>query len=126
MNRSFLTRLRNNRDVVVGLLLAVFVLRAFVPAGYMPSAGPSLLQMCRAGFAATVLADPASPPAQGGDHASGQHCLFAAMAAAPTVQHSGFAPPQRLYARRLAAAEFPFVEQSLRRTHQARGPPVFS
>lgn len=118
MPRTTFTRLRSHRDLVVGLLLAVFVLRAFVPAGYMPSAGPSLLEMCRAGFPATVP--------NSGDHAVGEHCLFAALAAAPPLQSSVFVSPQPQAAGRAAAAELPLVNQSLRRAQQARGPPGLS
>ena len=108
-------------ELIIGLLLAVFALRAFVPAGYMPSPGASLLEMCRAGF----LASSPQAPAQDSDHAAGEHCLFAAQAAAPTAQFAQFASPP-LAVSRVTAADPPLTQQSLRRAHQARGPPAFS
>ena len=134
MRSTVFIRLRKHRDLLVGLLLAVFALRAFVPAGYMPSMGVSLLEMCRAGFPGTVLAfgdavssDPSSPQTPvHDDHSRGDHCLFAALAAAPTEQPGEFAPPQRFDAGCPIAADLPDIDQSLRRAQQARGPPVLS
>ena len=134
MRSTVFTPLRKHRDLVVGLLLAVFALRAFVPAGYMPSMGLSLLEMCRAGFPGTALAsgdavsaDPASPQAPAhDDHSRGEHCLFATLAAAPIAQPGEFASPQRDDAGCLATASLPDFDQSLRRAQKARGPPVLS
>ncbi|HEV7632850.1 MAG TPA: DUF2946 family protein [Steroidobacteraceae bacterium] len=123
MPRSALTRLRSRRDLVVGLLLAVFVLRAFVPAGYMPSAGASLLEMCREGIPASTES-PAQSGDQSGDHAAGEHCLFAAPAAAPLLQSIQFVSPPPVVTARLSAVDLPLVEHSLRRAQQARGPPL--
>lgn len=132
MPRTAFTRLRSRRDLVVGLLLAVFALRAFVPAGYMPSTGPSLLELCRAGFPATVLVygdaapiDPASP-GRDSDHTAGEHCLFAAHAAAPPLRVAEFVSPLSNTVGLLAVADSPFVDQSLHRAQQARGPPARS
>jgi len=119
MPRSAFTRLRSRRDLIVGLLLAVFVLRAFVPAGYMPSAGASLLEMCRAGFPAST-----ESPARSGGHATGEHCLFAAPAAAPLRQSIQIVSPLPVVIARLSAVDLPHVEHSLRRAQQARGPPL--
>ncbi len=121
MSRSAFTRLRRHRDLVVGLLLAVFALRAFVPAGYMPSPGSSLLEMCRAGF----LASSPQAPAQDRDHATAEHCLFAASAAAPTTQSAEFTSPPLAFDRVVARQLLP-ARQSPRRAHQARGPPYLS
>jgi len=110
-----LTSLRHHRWLA-SLALLAFVLRALIPAGFMPGGqGTLTLQICPDGFAAALpaspgavghaqhhhhyataseLADsatggaPSDPPSH--DHRSWKsgHCVFSAVAGAPPLAHS--------------------------------------
>ena len=112
---------------LIALLLPLMVLRALLPAGYMPVAGNDGLRivMCSAGLATTTTGDATDR----GDHpglAGGEGCVFAhAAVAAPP-------PVQGVPAVRVAAGTSPdtpaesFVISTLLRSQSARAPPALS
>ena len=104
---------------MTGLLLAMLLMRAYVPVGFMPASGsPFLLELC-----------PAASPMPAHQHHAATHGHFAncpfgsAPAAGPIAHIVTFQPPG-------PPALFTSVEfESLRigarlpRAHQPRGPP---
>lgn len=78
--------------LLVCLAMAAFVLRAFIPTGYM--AGPSttslMLTLCEAGGTMNVTFDlPAEPDAK---HGAADACAFGALAAHAILPDTGLAP----------------------------------
>lgn len=125
---------RRHRELLTGWLLVAFVLRAWVPAGFMPSSvDPWSLEMCRAGFAATlspaqfetafghVDESPASDPVAPVDH-----CVFATAGAAPLPQFGSAAAAVRTstFARADRSTTHPLRLQLS--AHRARAPPFLT
>ena len=98
---------QRQRRWLASLLAVAFVLRALIPAGFMPAGNGSLaLQICPEGFPSALLASVAGaehaahhPDASGTHHASGTlphvhktwtagHCAFGAAAGAPALCHA--------------------------------------
>lgn len=116
---------RRHLHLAIALLLPLMVLRALLPAGYMPVAGDGAprLVMCSGGFAAL------SGDSDGTDESLpqiAQNCLFAhASSAAP--------PPARVVVSVLPLSQFtaktqaaaPFHITSIQRAQGPRGPPAF-
>jgi hypothetical protein len=118
---------RRFKRSLIALLLPLLVLRAMLPAGYMPVADAAGLRivMCSAGLvvwsdAAAGTTAPHEAPASAGD------CAFA--------QSPGGAPPVEFLAlshlpawarqHSLPTTDSPFVSGDLPRAHRARGPPA--
>jgi hypothetical protein len=58
---------------VIGTLLIALVVRALIPAGFMPATDrPFSFQVCPDGFPAALLGEPAAMPADGGSAAHGE------------------------------------------------------
>ena len=72
--------------------MAAFVLRAFIPTGYM--AGPSttslMLTLCEAGGTMNVTFD--LPAGQDSKHVAGEACAFGTLAAHAILPETGLAP----------------------------------
>jgi hypothetical protein len=65
---------QTSRAVLASLLLTAFVLRALIPAGYMPSRDiPFTLEICPVGFPAHLLATYADQHSGEHQHATGHH-----------------------------------------------------
>src|SRR5271165_2744734 len=82
-----------------GILLAVLLFRAYIPAGFMPASGtPFLLEPCPAAY-------PAQMPGHQAHHHSGTHTHFencpfgSAPAAAPIAHIAAFEPPAPIASR---------------------------
>lgn len=83
---------QRRRQWLASLLAVAFVLRALIPAGFMPAGnGTAALRICPEGFPAALL-----PALAGDEHAahhhhnswaSGHHCAFGAAAGAPPLCH---------------------------------------
>jgi len=66
---------RTQRELITALLLVALAFRALIPVGFMPAAdGAFSLQICRAGFLASI--DPAVQHAPPGQPSHFEHCLF--------------------------------------------------
>jgi hypothetical protein len=112
---------------LTGSLLAVLLLRAYIPIGFMPAAGlPFQLELCPA-------ASPAMPMPAHHDHGHGDshshfdHCPFgSAGAAAPVSDLLVFASQGPIAAEAAIAPDSRPAGQRLRRAHQSRGPPALS
>lgn len=76
------------------MLAVVFVLRALIPAGFMPAGNGSLaLRICPEGFPAALMASVAGDEHAAHHHhnswTSAHHCAFGAAAGAAPLCHSG-------------------------------------
>lgn len=132
---------RRGRQPGILLLLALLLLRAYAPAGFMPGASnPLELQLCPAGMPAGMqahmhmhmhMAMQAHTPAPADGHvhdaAHGDDCPFGhAPVAGPLgagLAHES-APQVPLWADH--AGDTPRQAQRLARAHQARAPPSVS
>jgi hypothetical protein len=121
---------RRLKRTLIALLLPLLVLRAMLPAGYMPVADASGLRivMCSEG-----LAPPAASTADAGTTRhelppnAGQ-CPFAHSgdsAPALAAATADFTPAFWVHAVSITTAS-PAIGQAPRHAHQVRGPPVFS
>jgi hypothetical protein len=113
---------RGRGDSLAGILLAMLLFRAYIPAGFMPASGaPFLLELCPA---ASALQMPAHHRHHPDSHTHFDNCPFGAVPAVGPISHlvdleltghigAHIAPafePLRLGVRAL-------------RAHQPRGPP---
>ncbi len=133
----------NDRRWLIGVLLVTLLVRALIPAGFMPATDrPLSFQICPDGFPAALLGSAQDPHAHhhlhhnggeagGAPHnhgsASAEHCVFAAAAAAGAV---AFAPTFSAPAVNLGAPQSPYVSPTIEsrryRVQQPRGPPALS
>jgi hypothetical protein len=121
MRKSFFNFRR--RNLFTGFLLAMLLLRAYVPVGFMPASGtPFLLEICPTGLPAGVFAHHLHH--HSGVHEHFENCPFgSAPGAGPVSQVIAFEPAGQIVSR--SAAEFEPLRLSLRlqRAHRSRGPP---
>lgn len=135
----------NNRRWLIGTLLVALLVRALIPAGFMPAADrPLSFQICPDGFPAALLKNDAavSHHDDGGDPhaahhhhggathshaANAEHCVFTAAAGAGAV---AFAPTFSAPAVNLGTPQFFYVSPTFEhfrfRVQQPRGPPALS
>jgi hypothetical protein len=114
---------RTQRELITALLLVALTFRALIPMGFMPAAdGAFSLQICRAGFLASI--DPPDQHAPPGQPSHFEHCPFGSapatgpIANVPALQAAGplaFPPAGDFITLRLGAR--------LERAHQPRAPP---
>lgn len=114
---------RTRRELITALLLVALAFRALIPVGFMPAADGSVsLQICRAGFLASV--DPPNPHAPPGQ-AHFEHCPFGSapatgpIANAPVLQAAALTSSPPL-------SDFVTLQLSARldAAHQPRAPPA--
>jgi len=119
---------RRRHDILTGLLLAMLLIRAYVPVGFMPASGsPFLLELCPA--ASPMPASPSMPNHHGHQHHAETHdhfanCPFGSAPAAGPISHVvAFQPPGQ--PALLTSVEFESLRLGTRlpRAHQPRGPP---
>jgi len=113
---------RKRLDLIGSLVLAALVLRALIPAGFMPSAQqPFTMVICHAGFAAQI-------PSQSGDSHTGrvhyEHCLFASAALGSPSVHTTPVLASPAHSRSMVRS--PAAEAAIRLVHlpESRGPPA--
>ena len=128
---------------LASLVLLAFMVRALIPAGFMPTGeGGFGLQICPDGFPAELLAGTGDPTAHAGHHhhpsgdSSGSHdhkswasshCAFAAVASAPPLWHPAVVAIPRETPHVLALNDSSRAPQSYRyRIAQPRAPPVLA
>jgi len=131
---------QNQRRWLISALLIALVVRALIPAGFMPATDrPFSFQICPDGYPAQLLKSALDPHAAhhhhddspGGTHnhasASSEHCVFAAATGAGPL---AFVPTLCAVAVNLGAPEFLLasltVESQRHRIQQPRGPPAHS
>jgi len=137
---------RRRRNSLTSFVLAMLLMRAYVPVGFMPAAGtPFLLELCPAAAAAPVsmsmpmdmgmdmpMSAPTSMPVSmpapahhhGNSHAHFQTCPFGSAPAAAPISHLiVFAPPAPIGCR--TRNDFQSLRQGARceNAHRPRGPP---
>jgi hypothetical protein len=119
MRLGFKLRQRGSRAGV--LLLALFLFRAYVPAGFMPADGvPFALELCPAVMAAM----PAHVHHHTGTHAEFELCPFGSVpAAGPISHHIDFESAGPSPSQQTLAFEAPSLTHRAERAHQPRGPP---
>jgi hypothetical protein len=107
------------------LLLALLLLRAYVPVGYMPARGaPFLLEICPAGL---MVGMAHHAHQHGGSHAEFENCPFGSTpGAAPISSHLDFAASGQVAVPLIFALDSPLYQAKLARAHQPRGPPALS
>ena len=118
---------RRRRELVTSILLVALVLRALIPAGFMPASGEGFsLTICRGD-----LSVPSSPHDTGrhpGNAPHTEHCAFGnAPAAGPAMEVARILPTPVT-----SAEPIPFLSEPLHlnvalvRVQQPRGPPRFA
>ena len=121
---------RRRSDILTGILLAMLLLRAYVPVGFMPASGtPFLLELCPS---ASPMHSALAAPAHHGHHHAGTHghfenCPFgSAPGAGPASQLIVFQPSGHVTS--LASVEFESFHIGARvtRAHLPRGPPTLA
>ena len=122
---------RRRYDILTGILLAMLLLRAYVPVGFMPAGGsPFLLELCPS---ASLMAGSLSGPAhQGHHHHAETHGHFAncpfgsAPGAGPTSHVVVFQPSGQVTSLEPTAFESFPIGARVARAHQPRGPPALA
>jgi hypothetical protein len=122
---------RRRYDILTGILLAMLLLRAHVPVGFMPASGtPFLLELCPS---ASPMPGSWGEPAHhdhhhhAGTHGHFENCPFgSAPGAGPASQLVVFQPSGQ--ATSLESVEFESFHTGARvtRAHQPRGPPALA
>src|SRR5271170_222840 len=120
MRRSCLTWRRQHAPV--SFLLAMLLLRAYIPVGFMPARGtPFLLELCPA---AASMPMPAHHQHGTQSHTHFDNCPFgSAPAAGPIADFSAFAASEQIDSRIVLDFEPLRVTASPERAHPPRGPP---
>ncbi len=131
---------QDQRRWLISALLIALVVRALIPAGFMPATDrPFSFQICPDGYPAHLLKAAHDPHAAHQHHddgagdthnhssASFEHCVFAAAAGAGPF---AFVPTLSAVAVSVGAPEFflasASVESQRHRIQQPRGPPALS
>jgi hypothetical protein len=119
--RTFRSAFR--RRFAISALLALVILRAWVPQGFMPSAsGAFQLELCKADLQASLPTQD-HHPRDGAAHHEGAACPFGhASVAGPLGEDWNFVASYRSVSE-VVAETLSRPSTSPFRTHQARGPP---
>jgi hypothetical protein len=124
------------RRMIAGILLASLILRALVPAGFMPAPGHGIgwFQICPDGFPSQLLSVP--DPGHAAHHAGlgqqhhhgsvrSEHCVFAALASAGPTSLAILPSFALESSPVLLSGSISPVNRSLRhRVQQPRAPPI--
>jgi hypothetical protein len=120
---------RKRRRISAVLLLLALLFRAYVPVGFMPSAGSFALEICPDGLPVAPHAHhhDDSHPASHGAHLAFQHCPFGAVPGAAPALHLALAlpGPEALPAPPLVQP-LAVPAERLERAHAARAPPFLA
>jgi hypothetical protein len=116
---------RRRRELVTSILLVTLVLRALIPAGFMPASGEGFsLTICRAEFPAPSSHDTGRHP---GNPPHTEHCAFGnAPAAGPAMEVARVLPTAVTAAEPIVLSEPLRINVELVRVQQPRGPPRFA
>jgi len=121
---------RRRYDILTGILLAMLLLRAYVPVGFMPAGGtPFLLELCPS---ASPMLGSLAVPAHHDHHHAGTHghfenCPFgSAPGAGPASQLVVFQPSGQVTSLESVQFESFHIGARIARAHQPRGPPALA
>jgi hypothetical protein len=122
---------RRRYDILTGILLAMLMLRAYVPTGFMPASGtPFLLELCPS--ASPVPGSLGEPAHHDHHHHAGTHghfenCPFGSVpGAGPTSQLVVFQPSGQVTSLQSVEFESFHIGARVTRAHQPRGPPTLA
>jgi hypothetical protein len=116
-----------SRTLISSLLLGLLLLRAYVPAGFMPaSAHPFQLELCSAALSMEMPGMPGiAHRHHSGSHSNVETCPFGSAPAAGPISHIDlFSPAGRIKTDVLGALTPLRPGTKLERAHQPRGPPA--
>jgi hypothetical protein len=122
---------RRRYDILTGILLAMLMLRAYVPVGFMPAGGtPFLLELCPS---ASPMPSSFGMPAHHGHHHHAEthghfeNCPFgSAPGAGPASQLVVFQPSGQVTSLESVEFESFHIGARVTRAHQPRGPPALA
>jgi hypothetical protein len=122
---------RRRYDILTGILLAMLMLRAYVPVGFMPASGtPFLLELCPS---ASPMPGSLGEPAHhdhhqhAGTHGHFENCPFGSVpGAGPTSQLVVFQPSGQVTSLESVEFESFHIGARVARAHQPRGPPTLT
>jgi hypothetical protein len=114
---------RTRRELITALLLVALAFRALIPVGFMPAADGSVsLQICRAGFLASI--DPPDQRAPAG-HSHFEHCPFgSAPASGPIANAPGLPAAAATSSPPLGDSVTLRLSARFDAAHQPRAPPA--
>jgi hypothetical protein len=117
-------RAHRQRNLTTSLVLAFFLLRAYVPLGFMPASGaPLLLEICPQGLHMPVSAQHLHH--NSGNHGHFENCPFGSAPASGPISHFVSFQVGGQVASPLMLAYAPsLLGVRLQRAHQARAPPT--
>jgi len=118
---------RRRRELVTSILLVALVLRALIPAGFMPASGEGFsLTICRGDL--SVPSSPHDTDRHPGNPAHIEHCAFGnAPAAGPATEVARVLPTPVTAAEPILLLSEPLrINVALVRVQQPRGPPRFA
>jgi hypothetical protein len=122
---------RRRYDILTGILLAMLMLRAYVPTGFMPASGtPFLLELCPS---ASPMPGSLGEPAHhdhhhhAGTHGHFDNCPFGSVpGAGPASQLVVFQPSGQVTSLESVEFESFHIGARVARAHQPRGPPTLT
>jgi hypothetical protein len=122
---------RSRYDILTGILLAMLMLRAYVPVGFMPAAGtPFLLELCPSAAPMPAYLGGAAHHdhhQHSETHRHFENCPFgSAPGAGPASQLVVFQSPGQVTSLESVAFESFHVGAPVARAHQPRGPPALT
>ncbi len=117
-------RAHRQRNLATRLLLAFFLLRAYVPLGFMPASGtPLLLEICPQGLHMPVSAQHLHH--NPGNHGHFENCPFGSAPASGPISHLiSFQAAEQVASPSVLTFAPSLVGVRLQRAHQARAPPA--
>jgi hypothetical protein len=117
-------RAHRQRNLATNLVLAFFLLRAYVPLGFMPASGaPLLLEICPQGLQVPAAAQHAHH--NSGNHGHFENCPFGSAPASGPISHFvSFQVGEQVASAPVLAFATSLLGVKLQRAHQARAPPT--
>ncbi len=120
-----------SRTLIASLLLALLLLRAYVPVGFMPASGhPFQLEICSTAISMEMPAMPGMPGHHhhhSGSHSNLETCPFGSAPAAGPISEIDFFSPAGPTGTDVFSTFTPLLLRArLERAHQPRGPPTHS
>ncbi len=118
------TRAHRQRNIATSLVLAFFLLRAYVPIGFMPASGaPLLLEICPQGLHLPVSAQHLHH--NSGNHGHFENCPFGSAPASGPISHFvSFQAGEQVASPPLLAFAPYLLGVRIQRAHRARAPPT--
>jgi Protein of unknown function (DUF2946) len=117
-------RAHRQRNLATSLVLAFFLLRAYVPLGFMPASGsPLLLEICPQGLHMPMSAQHLHHSS--GNHGHFENCPFGSAPASGPISHLvSFQAAEQVSSPSVLAFASSLLDVRVQRAHQARAPPT--